>query len=292
MGFIIGFFVILLGLCIYFCIGNIISSAKENKDFKESTANKNSVEFKNVFNNKVCIDFEKKYNVSLEKFWFNSRSLINQMFSSTVYNVLDKNEINHSFSSFTLKLYDFDGKRLFVVVPHDETYLSKAFIDVCLTDELLNDIKTKLPYESIENLSKYFIPEEDLLYIEYCENKKTYTTTKSNSSVAVDAAIYGTAAATANSSRTETRDLSYYKFVFKNNNYPTLYASSNCFNFKFNAEKVHSYIMSKSKENMNKIPENQISDESVDSLIKYKKLLDEGIITHEEFEEKKKQILG
>jgi len=43
---------------------------------------------------------------------------------------------------------------------------------------------------------------------------------------------------------------------------------------------------------MNKIPENQISDESVDSLIKYKKLLDEGIITHEEFEEKKKQILG
>ena len=286
MFIIIVFLIVVLGICIYFCVRNISDEVKSKKEIKESLLNKDSIEFKNIFNTTVAIEFKKKYNVGLDELWFNYRS---KLFSSCVYNVLDKNKINHNFSSFTLKLFDIDGKRLFVVAPHDNAYLSRAFDGATLTNELLSDIKTNLPYESIENLSKYIIKEEDLLYIEYCEKKETYTTTKSNSSVAVDAAIYGSAAAIANSSSTRTLDLSYYKFVFKNNIYPALYAS--CSNFDFKGEKVNLYIMSKSKEKMNKISEVEASNNNVDSLIKYKKLFDEGVITQEEFELKKKQLL-
>ena len=64
-----------------------------------------------------------------------------------------------------------------------------------------------------------------------------------------------------------------------------------------NQEDIHS-VMSKllmerqQKESKNTVIENTISTSNADELKKFKELLDSGIITQEEFDEKKKQLLG
>ena len=62
--------------------------------------------------------------------------------------------------------------------------------------------------------------------------------------------------------------------------------------FVKNRDEVKSVIMDK----LTSIPEEKIvtitQEDSADSIAKYKKLLDSGAITQEEFEAKKKQLLG
>lgn len=60
-------------------------------------------------------------------------------------------------------------------------------------------------------------------------------------------------------------------------------------------EKVKEYIVSRieeEKEKKNKNNETSTSTSSADEILKYKNLLDSGIITQEEFDAKKKQLLG
>ena len=60
------------------------------------------------------------------------------------------------------------------------------------------------------------------------------------------------------------------------------------------AEKVYNYVNSKIKETRSNrnTGNNASSVSNADEIRKYKKLLDDGIITHREFEAKKKQLLG
>ena len=60
MVLIIIFLIVLLGMCIYFCVGNISDAVNSKSQSKESTANANSTDFRNIFLTKCSIDFEKK----------------------------------------------------------------------------------------------------------------------------------------------------------------------------------------------------------------------------------------
>lgn len=65
--------------------------------------------------------------------------------------------------------------------------------------------------------------------------------------------------------------------------------------FLSNAEDLKSYIMnyvSEYKSENSAIASNNIQPSQTDELKKYKDLLDSGVITQEEFDAKKKQLLG
>lgn len=62
--------------------------------------------------------------------------------------------------------------------------------------------------------------------------------------------------------------------------------------FTVNGDQVLYDITQKQKVKSNKLSENKISDTNIDDLKKLKKLFDDGILTQEEFDAKKKQILG
>lgn len=62
--------------------------------------------------------------------------------------------------------------------------------------------------------------------------------------------------------------------------------------FTVNGDQTLYDVTQKQKTESNKLSENKISDTNIDDLRKLKELLDDGIITQEEFDAKKKQILG
>ena len=69
------------------------------------------------------------------------------------------------------------------------------------------------------------------------------------------------------------------------------------FHFIPNRDEIHSELSKllmerQQKETKNTVVENHIPQSSADELKKYKELLDSGIITQEEFDTKKKQLLG
>ncbi|MGQ2376314.1 SHOCT domain-containing protein [Companilactobacillus zhachilii] len=62
--------------------------------------------------------------------------------------------------------------------------------------------------------------------------------------------------------------------------------------FTVNGDQTLYDVTQKQKTESNKLSENKISDTNIDDLRKLKELLDDGILTQEEFDAKKKQILG
>ncbi|CAJ1188744.1 hypothetical protein CPEBRM1_ABPJDJAI_01087 [Companilactobacillus paralimentarius] len=62
--------------------------------------------------------------------------------------------------------------------------------------------------------------------------------------------------------------------------------------FTVNGDQTLYDVTQKQKTESNKLSENKISDTNIDDLRKLKKLLDDGILTQDEFDAKKKQILG
>lgn len=156
---------------------------------------------------------------------------------------------------------------------------------------------------SIEEFKEGFFAESKLLYVGYEEDVKTIDVgTKSSPSklnLAVTEAIWGQAAATqkildANTPETHTFDYSKFMFVFDDSTkLPILYAnkiSAKDFVAKFNAKRTADNVKQQAAISTKQTAVSQRT--ASDEIRELKTLLDEGLITREEFDSKKKLILG
>ena len=138
----------------------------------------------------------------------------------------------------------------------------------------------------------------DIKYFEFVDHKNTYSTNNNSKlGVAVNEALFGTAAALSSAQRninTKTFDHSAFRLVKEfNANIPEIYFDvwdvehSKEIRDLINLKSIESY---RQKSNISLSSNSNISN--ADEIRKYKSLLDDGIITEEEFQAKKKELLG
>ena len=286
-----------------------IANDKDEKECIENQQNKPKVI--NPLNTSFYKKFKEKYNVDFDTFKKELRFL---SYSNRAYNELIKkySRLRTAFSvayssKFIVIIEDklcvggrmefteeFCSKRiakLFKIRNHNDA----EYIELLeLYGDVLFDSVTKLIY-----------PMDDIKYFEYVDNKITFQSNtnfglkKSRLGVALDEALFGTASAIVSnesSMSTETFDRSGFRLVREfNSKIPEIYFDK--FDFDNSAEirdlinlkSIESYRVKANSDSVNN-SNNYVSP--ADEIRKYKALLDDGIITQEEFDAKKKELLG
>ena len=264
--------------------------------------NKNESSFYKKFFEKYGIDFD-NFREKLTFLESRDKGVSNLLYQDsvthtirTVYSIAYSDDflvaISEGMIDGVIPLYTGFSKQDFGVV------LTKKEAD----EEFVNCLK--VCDENFDKITQMIIPMEKVQYIEAYQNVSTlkkYANSPSTVNMMVTEAMFGTAAAINKSNRaneTMSFDWSGYKVIFDPSITLDLYFDGDIVK---NSTDLQQLIRIKSKDaferkelakiiNLQGNHNNQIS--AADEIRKFKQLADDGIITQEEFEAKKKELLG
>ena len=284
----------------------------EEANFKKKEAEKQkqidkSLEIKknnNLEEIKLNIDFKNKYGISFLEL---QEILMSKDKSIILLDITNGDE----FRAYTFILLELNNTKYFLL--DNGAYNSQKFVRLFRTatfdDELLEIYKNTTLSEVEECMYLY----DDLEYVEYVNNVKEINmgSKPSSLSLSVHEELFGTAAAMKklnNSVYTRKYDNSYIKFYFSSSSRITpkkyllndlekrgeIYYKGTLAKIWAEKEKNHvlnDNILNASK-TQNRVEVNNTSDDPYAKLRELKVLLDEGILTQEEFDAEKKKLLN
>ena len=207
-----------------------------------------------------------------------------------------------TFKLQLIKLNNIDYFFLF-----DNGPVSQLLTTTTMTDQLLEIFKNT----TIDQVEKILYPYEDLEYVEYINDVSQYSMGKKPSSfdLSIHESLYGTASAinkVNNSVHTITNDNSYIKLYFSSKSKITpkkyllcdsekrgeLYYSGGLAKIWNEKEKNHVINSNLINSSRNNLQEKISISDNYAKLKELKELLDNGILTQEEFDAEKKKILN
>ena len=303
-------YIILLSVAIFLLKKNKREIEKANYKQKEAEIKKQvdkSLEIKknnNLEEMKLNIDFKNKYGIT----FLELQDKLTQAIDKSLY-LFDITNVEASeIYKFTLIELN-NTKYFFLYKINNGPKFVKLFKTTIFDEELLEIYKNTTLSEVEECMFLY----DDLEYVEYVNNVQEITmgSKPSSLSLAVHEELFGTAAAmnkANNSVYTSKYDNSYIKFYFSSSSriIPKKYLLSDLEKrgevyYKDALEKIwvekeknhvlNANILNASK-TQTKVEVNNTSDDPYTKLRELKVLLDEGILTQEEFDAEKKKLLN
>lgn len=272
--------------------------------FKENEKN-NNISY-NVSESLFYKKFKEKYNIDFDIFKEELH------FITSYYRAYDKLAFkDNGYGSNSRYAYSVAYSEKFIIILQDaycpegrmnriSGFSSKIFTKL-FTKKMVDNEYINLLEEygkKFDTITNVIYSMDEIKYFEFVDHKNSYNiNNNSRLGVAVNEAMFGTAAALSNAQRninTQTYDNSAFRLVREfNSSIPDIYFDiwdvehSKEVRDLINLKSVETY---RQKSNVNFSSNSNISN--ADEIRKYKALLDDGIITEEEFEAKKKSLLG